>query len=71
MRKDKQEDRLSKIDKQIERIKNNINIFNNKILKLKSNNINANSRGHLNADLARAKAFLELTIGDSSSEGSI
>jgi hypothetical protein len=69
VRRDEQEDWLSRINEQIEGIKNDIDMFGNRILELESSNTSGNSKEHSEADLARAKALLELTIGDSGSEG--
>jgi hypothetical protein len=71
VRRDEQEDRLSGIDEQMEGIRNDIDMFGDRILDLESSNTNGDSKGHSDADLAGAKALLELTMGDGGSEGSV
>jgi hypothetical protein len=71
VRSDEQEDRLSGIDEQMERTRNDIDMFGDRILELESSNTSGDSKGHSDADLAGAKALLELTMGDGGSEGSV
>jgi hypothetical protein len=54
----------------VECIRNDINIFSNRILELKSNKTSKDLKGYLKADLARAKALLKLIKGNSSLEES-
>jgi hypothetical protein len=69
VRRDEQEDWLSGIDEQMEGIKNDIDMFGDRILELESSNTSGDSKEHSDADLAGVKALLELTMGDGGSEG--
>lgn len=71
VRRDEQEDRLSGIDEQMEAIRNDIEMFGDRILELESSNTSGDSKGLSDADLAGAEALLELTTGDGGSEGSV
>jgi hypothetical protein len=71
VRRDEQEDRLSGIDEQMETIRNDIDMFGDRILELESSNASGDSKGHSDADLAGAKALLGLTMGNSGSETSV
>jgi hypothetical protein len=69
VRRDEQEDRLSGIDEQMETIRNDIDMFGDRILELESSS--GDSKGHSDADLAGAKALLGLTMGNGGSESSV
>ena len=71
VRRDEQEDRLSGIDEQVECIRNDIDMFGDRILELESSKTSEDSKGHSNADLAGAKALLKLTKGDGGSQDSV
>ena len=55
----------------MEGIRNDIDMFGNRILELESSNTSGDSKGHLDADLTGAKALLELKMGDGGSEDSV
>ena len=55
----------------MECIRNNINIFGDKILELKNSKTSGDLKGHLNADLAGVKALLKLIKGNSGLEDSV
>ena len=55
----------------MERIRNDIDMFNDRILEFKSSNTSGDSKGHSDANLAGAKALLELIMGNGGSEDSV
>lgn len=71
VRRDEQEDRLSGIDEQVEWIRNDIEMFGDRILELEKSRTSEDLKGHSNADIAGANALVDFTMDVRNSEDSV